>query len=48
MCEVCGKRIEGYNARKYCDSCANEKQKESKRKYWNKIQLDKMKGYETK
>lgn len=36
MCEVCGKRIEGYNTRKYCDNCARQVKLENDRKIQRK------------
>jgi hypothetical protein len=36
QCECCGKRIEVYNTKKYCDECAKEKLKESKRNWKRK------------
>ena len=41
MCEACGKRVEWYNNRKYCDECYKEKQKEWDRNYQkNKYQKE--------
>lgn len=33
LCEMCGKRIEGYNTKKYCTECAKEKERIRKREW---------------
>jgi len=39
MCEVCGKRIEYYNNKRYCDECAKQIKMEMDKKRMRKLRL---------
>lgn len=36
QCEICGRRIEYYNTKKYCDECAKEKERQRKKRWKQK------------